>query len=224
MTATSAAQPTRPAAVATRSLLTAGLVAGPLYVGVSLAQALTREAFDLTRHPWSALANGDLGWVQMANLIGTGLLVGTFAAGLRRVLAGGRGSRWAPRLLTLFGAGMIVAGFLPADPVAGFPAGTPADYAEVSWHGVGHMMAASIGFVGVVAACFVLARRFAADGERGWAVASRVVGAFFLLSFVGMSATGGSAAGIVAFTLGVVAVFAWITALAVRSRREAPAA
>jgi hypothetical protein len=217
MTATHAVQATR-IAVPTRTLLAAGVVAGPLYVGVSLAQALTREGFVLTRHPWSALANGDLGWIQMANLAVTGLLLIAFAAGLRRVLATGRGSRWAPRTMALYGLGMLVAAFFTADPVQGFPAGTPADYAEVSWHGVAHMMAASIGFIGVIAACFILARRFAAAGERGWAIGSRAVGIFFVGSFVGLSGTG-SAAGIVAFTLGVIAVFTWIAALAVRYRR-----
>ena len=56
----------------TAALIAAGAVAGPLYVGVALAQALTRQGFDLTRHPWSVLANGELGWIQVTNLIVTG--------------------------------------------------------------------------------------------------------------------------------------------------------
>ena len=67
------------------------------------------------------------------------------------------------------------------------------------------------------------ARRFAAEGARGWAVASRAVGIAFMVSFAGLAATG-NAAGIVAFTVGVAAVFAWIAALAVRLRRSAPVA
>ena len=34
---------------------------------VSLTQAATRAGFDLTRHPLSALSNGDLGWLQITN-------------------------------------------------------------------------------------------------------------------------------------------------------------
>jgi len=218
VTATSAIRPAAPA-VPTRTLLGAGVVAGPLYVGVSLAQALTRDGFDLSRHPWSALANGALAWIQMANLAVTGLLVVAFAAGVRRVPGGG----WAPRMLAVYGMGMLVAGFLTADPVAGFPAGTPADYRAVSWHGMAHMAAASVGFVGVISACLILARRFSAAGERGWAAASRAVGAFFVLSFAGLSGTG-SSAGIIAFTMGGGAGFAWIAALAVRFRKETAAA
>ena len=87
----------------TRSLLGWGIVAGPFYVVVSLAQALTRDGFDLTRHQWSLLENGDLGWVQVANFVLTGLMVVAYAVGLGRALAGGPGSRWAPVLTAAFG-------------------------------------------------------------------------------------------------------------------------
>jgi hypothetical protein len=60
----------------TRSLLGYGVLAGPLYVGVSLAQALTRDGFELTRHAWSLLSNGSLGWLQIANFLVTGLMAG----------------------------------------------------------------------------------------------------------------------------------------------------
>jgi len=90
-----------PATRTTKSLLGYGVIAGPLYVSVSLAQALTRPGFDLARHPWSLLANGDLGWVQVANFLVTGLMTIAFGVGL------GSHSRWAGRL---------VAGFRGAPP------------------------------------------------------------------------------------------------------------
>ena len=40
----------------TRSLLGYGIIAGPMYVLISLAQAVTRDGFDLARHEWSLLA------------------------------------------------------------------------------------------------------------------------------------------------------------------------
>src|ERR687887_1032495 len=89
----------------TKSLLGYGVIAGPLFVGVSLAQALTRDGFDLTRHAWSLLANGDLGWIQVANFTLSGAMLVAFAVGLRRTLRGGRGQSWAPRLLGTFGVG-----------------------------------------------------------------------------------------------------------------------
>ena len=66
----------------TRALVTAGVVAGPLFVAVGLVQVLTREGFDLTRHPLSLLSLGELGWVQIANFIVAGVLMLAFAGGL----------------------------------------------------------------------------------------------------------------------------------------------
>ncbi len=47
------------------TLLLGGIFAGPIYMAVSLAQAFTRPAFDITRHPFSLLTQGDLGWLSM---------------------------------------------------------------------------------------------------------------------------------------------------------------
>jgi len=54
----------RPGARVTKSLLGYGVLAGPFYVIVVLAQALTRPGFDLARHDASLLSNGPLGWIQ----------------------------------------------------------------------------------------------------------------------------------------------------------------
>ncbi|MPZ00176.1 MAG: DUF998 domain-containing protein [Actinophytocola sp.] len=51
----------------TKSLLGYGVLAGVVYVVVATAQAVTRAGFDPARHAVSLLANGDLGWIQIAN-------------------------------------------------------------------------------------------------------------------------------------------------------------
>jgi len=205
-----------PATAVTRSLLGWGAVAGPFYVAVSLAQASTRDGFDLTRHPWSLLENGSLGWIQSANFVLTGAMVAAFAVGLTRAGAG----RWAPRLLALYGAGLAAAGVFTADPMAGFPVGTPAGPAQAtSWHGTLHLAAGGIGFLAMIAACLVLGRRFAAGGRRGWALASRATGVAFLAAFAGI--TTGSTAATLPFVAGVVLSFGWLTALAVHTYRNA---
>jgi hypothetical membrane protein len=209
-----------PRGLSTKALLTGGVIAGPLYVAVSLIQALTREGFVLTRHAWSVLANGDLGWVQIANFLIAGTLVIGFSLGLRRAWADGPGHAWAPRLLAVHGLGMIGAGLLIADPSLGFPVGTPADYRTMSWHGVGHMVAAMVGFLAVFVFSLVVGRRFAAQGRRGWAVASRVVGVGFLTTFVALSASAGHPAAVVGFTVGVVVLMGWLAALAALVRRD----
>ena len=72
---------------ASHLLLGCGVLAGPLYLVVGIAQALLRDGFDFSRHPLSVLANGPGGWVQTANFVITGFLVLTAAIGLRRALA-----------------------------------------------------------------------------------------------------------------------------------------
>src|SRR5437016_11844943 len=52
-----------PAARVTRSLLGYGILAGPFYVVVALAQGLLRPGFDLARDDVSLLSNGDWGWI-----------------------------------------------------------------------------------------------------------------------------------------------------------------
>jgi uncharacterized protein DUF998 len=218
-TATAPRTDCTPAARVTRSLLGYGVIAGPLYVVVSLAQALTRDGFDLTRHSWSLLSNGALGWIQITNLVVTGLMVIASAAGLRRALQPGRAATWAPRLVAVYGAGLVSAGIFRADPSLGFPPGTPAGPGTVSWHGMLHFGSGAIGFGCLIAACFVVARRFVAEGRPGWARYSRVTGVLFCAAFVGVATGAGSVVTNLGFVGGVLIGWAWLTALSIHLYR-----
>jgi hypothetical membrane protein len=157
----------------TPTLLACGVAAGPLFLGVALLQVLTRDGFDLRRHPLSLLSLGDLGWVQIANFVVSGLLALAFAVGARRVLHPGRAGVWGPRLLGLYGVGLVAGGVFVADPGAGFPPGAPEGAPEqLSWHGALHAVAPPLAFLSLIVACLVIARRFAGAGERGWAAYS----------------------------------------------------
>lgn len=197
----------------TRTLLTYGIVAGPLYVAVGLAQALTREGFDLSKHAWSLLTNGDLGWIQVANFIITGSMIAAGAVGLRRASA----SKWASVLIGAYGLSLVGAGIFRADPAQGFPVGTP-ETTTISWHGMLHFMVGGIGFLCLVVACFILARRLTADGERGLAWFSRITGVFFLAAFAGI-ASGSHGPTTLAFVAAVLTVCAWLTTISVHFYR-----
>jgi Protein of unknown function (DUF998) len=213
-----------PASTRTRALLGLGAVAGPLYLVAGLVQAFTRPGFDIRRHDLSLLANGDLGWIQMANLVVSGLLVVAGAVGMRRPLATGRGRTWGPLLVGVYGIGLVGAGLFTADPALGFPPGTPAGAHAVSWHGLLHLVCGGVGFLALIAGCFVLARRFAAGGERGWAAYSVVAGVVFFLAFAGIAAGSGNGWTILGFWIGLVLAWSWITALSMRlAAREAGA-
>jgi hypothetical protein len=110
---------TRNPSTTARILLAAGIAAGPVYVLVGLVEAFTRSGFDLTRHSLSLLTNGDLGWIHMAMLVTTGLLTIASAVGLRQSLTGGPSRSWGPILVGIYGAGLVAAGLLTADPAQG---------------------------------------------------------------------------------------------------------
>jgi hypothetical membrane protein len=196
----------------TRSLAGYGILAGPCYVVLSLSQAVTREGFDLSRHAWSQLALGDWGWLQVANLVGTGVMASAFAVALRRTLRGGRGGRAVPALVATFGVGLLLAGIFTTDPMGGFPVGmsTPA---TPSVHGILHLATSGIGFVALAAAMVVMARRYASEQRRGRAVFSVVAAVALLGGFATIAS--GSPLGVIALTVGILTAFAWMTGLGI---------
>jgi len=239
-TATFGSQPARglhwtPARV-TRSLLGYGVIAGPIYVVSVLVQGLTRPGFDLARHDASLLSNGDLGWIQILTFVLTGAMVITFSIGLARAFsfsdgagatssrhrwAGGAGSGWAPRLIGLYGLGLIGAGIFVADPMNGFPPGTPVGQPDaISLHGLLHIVSAAVGFLGLVAGCLVTARRFASEARPGWALFSRITAIVFLAAFVGVASGSSNLAIVAGFWFALVLAWTWMAALGIHLYRR----
>jgi hypothetical protein len=192
----------------TSALLACGIFAGPLFVVVAVVQGQTRDGFDFTRHAISLLSDGDLGWIQITNFLFCGLLAIACATGMRRVLRGGPAGTWGPLLLGVFGVGTMVSAVFRADPTDGFPPGTPAGrVTAMSWHGSLHMAFSGMSFLALVAACFVLARRFTSQRQRGWAAYSRITGVIFLAGFASAPAS------VLAFFAGVIVGWAWIAVM-----------
>lgn len=202
------------AAGPTDRLLKCGVLAGPVYVVVGLLQVLFRDGFDIRRHALSLMSNGDLGWIQVTSFIVTGLLVIAGAVGVRRRLHPGPAGTWGPILLGIYGVGLIGAGIFIADPMDGFPPGTPpGPPVAMSWHGPLHFMAGGIGFFALVAATLVFARRFVGLRQYGWAIFSVATGLLFLAGF-GNIASGARAAWInLSFTAVVLLSWIWLSAV-----------
>jgi len=209
----------------TRALLACGIVAGPLYVVVGLIEMLTRSGYDIRRHALSLLSNGEWGWVNIALFVTSGLLTVAGAIGMRAVLRGSPGGTWGPLLIGGYGLGLISAGVFTADPAFGFPPGTPADAHAISWHGFMHFVSGAIGFLSLIAASFVFARRFAVLEQRGWAAYSIATGVIFFAAFFGIASGSQQGPSTVAFvTIGfsvaAVLAWAWISIMAARLRLE----
>jgi hypothetical protein len=202
-------------------LLLCGVVAGPLYVLAGAIQMLVRAGFDPTRHALSLMSNGDLGWVQIANFLVTGILVIACSLGMRQLLHPGRGGTLGPILVGLYGLGLIGAGIFVADPALGFPPGTPeGPPAVVTRAGMLHFVSGGVGFLGLIGACFVFARRFAAWQQRGWAVYSMATGLIFFVAFLGIASGSKKSWLIVAFTAAVVLAWSWLSLVSARLMTE----
>lgn len=205
----------------TRFLLACGIVAGPLYLIVGFTQAFTRAGYDAAHNDLSVLANGDLGWIQISNLILTGLLTFLSALGIRRALRGGKGGTWGPALLGVYGLGLIGAGIFVADPMNGFPPGTaPGHTTPGSLHGFLHFVTGGIGFIALIAGSLVLSRRFFAAGARGLGTFSIITGALFLAAFAGIATGSTDALVVLGFTAAVILAWIWLALVTIRLRRR----
>ena len=208
----------------TKLMLTGGVLAGPIYIIVGIAQILTRDGFDITRHPLSMMSLGDPGWIQIANFIVTGLLVIAGALGLRGLAQADKLLRWGALLLGIYGLGVIGGGLFLTDPAIGFPPGTPDTYPQtMSWHGLLHFIFGQIGFLALIVASFVYARYFAKNGLGGWAMFSALTGVIFLFAIVASvvtSAGDSSTWGLLGLYVAVVLAWIWLAALSGHMRRE----
>jgi hypothetical protein len=199
-------------------LLTAGIVAGPLFLALSLIQAFTRRGFDLRHHPLSLLSLGDQGWIQIATFVASGALFVACAIGMRQVLHPGRSGTWGPVLVGALGIGLIASGVFVTDPGAGFPPGAPAGAPEqMSWHGILHELG-FIPFIGMVFGCVVFARRFASIGERRWvgACIATAVGILVVLGWPDLDSLS------VRIVIATAILFGFLAALAARLTRGVP--
>jgi hypothetical protein len=203
----------------TRIRLLCGVLAGPLFLLVSYAQALTRDGFDLTRNAFSYLSLGSLGWIQITNFVVCGTLFVVAATGIRRALPAGPGSTWAPRLIATLGAAMITGGMMVIDPSYGYPPGTPAGKPDtLTWHGTLHGIAFTVAVLSWLAACFVFARRFTAARQYGWAGYSAAVALTLLAPIATLIAPPGAPLIYAAGTLG----WTWTSTIAARLLHDLP--
>lgn len=204
-------------AAATRSLLRWGVLAGPFYLVVGLLQALLRDGFDLARHPLSLLANGPGGWVQTANFLLTGLMVLAAAVGFRRVL--GPKSRGVTWFLGAYGVAMIAAAIFPADPVDGFPPGTPlGPPTSISTTGLVHFITGALAFLFLAISCFFAARATWRRNLPSLAWLSLLAGLVVVLGFFGGIVL---PMGILGIWLAVIVGWAWLAVMSLRLSRLA---
>lgn len=205
----------------TRLLLRLGVLAGPFYLILGLAQAYVRDGFDPARHPLSVLVHGSGGWVQTANFVLAGLMVIAAAVGFRRVL--GAWSRSVSWPLGLYGVSMLVAAAFPADPLDGFPPGTPAGFPEsFSTSGLVHFAAGGLGFTCLAVSCLAAAAALSHRGARGLAWVSGASGVLALLGFFAGPAIAPVAPATLGIWVTVVVGWTWLSVVSARLQSLSP--
>lgn len=208
------------AAAVTRSLLGYGVVAGAFYLVVGMVLALTRDGFDLLRHPLSLLMLGEHGWMQRSNLILTGVMVLVAAYGFVRAMRGAARAARTGAFLMVYGACLIVSGIFAPDPMAGFPPGTASGEASLS--GVLHFAFGLAAFISLAASAFALGGWHARRGESRRAMYSRLGGAVVLLGFFAGAALPTPAAVVLSLWTAVVAGWIWLAAASIDLYRTVP--
>jgi hypothetical membrane protein len=201
----------------TELLLACGAIGALLNIIVVLILGATRPGYNAWQMPDSSLELGEGGWVQITNYIISGALLLGFAIGLRRVLRTGRGSTWGPILLGIYGLSFVLIGIFITDPVLGYPPGASS---TATIRGTIHILFGPIQFFSLAAACFVLARRDAADpARRGWVWYSVATGVLVVASYIVFVLTfkllDGGPVGLIE-RIGIFGGGCWVALLAIR--------
>lgn len=208
------------AAAVTRSLLGYGVLAGVVYLVVSLVLALTREGFRLSEHALSLLMLGEGGWLQRANLVLVGVMVVAAAVGVARALRPARASRTTGGLLGGYGLALVLGGVFPPDPGAGFPPGALENAGTVA--GVLHLVFGGVGFLLLACAAVVVGRWFATADMPGEAARARVAAVVIVVGSIVGVALATSTAGVVALWVAVLAGWAWLASASIALYRTVP--
>jgi Na+-driven multidrug efflux pump len=139
------------------------------------------------------------------------------AIGIGRVL--GQKSRAVTWFLGGFGVAMIAAAVFPADPVDGFPPGTPEGIpTSISTTGLIHFVAGALGFVFLAISCFSAARAMSRRHVSPLARLSMFSGVAVVLGFFGGIAL---PLGVLGIWFAVVVGWAWLTVTSLRLKRLA---
>jgi len=160
----------------TSILFSAGIIAGPLFIVVSLFQAFSRDGFDMVRHPASLLSLGDWGWIQIADFVLSGLLFIACAIGSRRVLSPGIGRKWV-RVCLPFSVSpwLWAASSLPTRDLVSRRVRLR-EYRQRRAGITVHGFAPILGFGALTTALFILARRFGSQKQLGWMWVTIIIG------------------------------------------------
>jgi hypothetical protein len=180
-----------------RVFLVCGIVGSVGFTATWLVEGMMRPGYDAWVQPISALSLGSGGWVQRANFVVFGALVGCSAIGWHLVLRPGVGAIAVPVLKMVTAGALFVDGVFSQDAANGFPPGAVAP-AVSTFHGDLHLAGAVVAIVALSATCFVFAWRFGMEPDwHRWSAAAIAAGVLTVAFMAAFGASGdGAPAGV----------------------------
>jgi len=136
----------------------AGMLGTALFVLSFTVNGFLRPNYSPTRMYISELSIGAQGWIQIMSFMLLGFAIVVFALSLKTAFPTGKASRAAPILFLVIGVCYVLSGPFVTDPAVLFDS-------QQTLHGILHGIFGAIVFSLSAAVCFVLWRRFRADGN-----------------------------------------------------------
>jgi hypothetical protein len=202
----------------TKILLACGPAGSILFVLMFLIQGQVRKDYSALKIPISSLSIGELGWIQVANFLISGLLILLFAIGFRKATPLLKDSGWTSIFIGASGGGLIGTGFFRTDPVFGYPATEPFTISQFTITGHLHNFFAILILLSLPISCLKLRNRFKEANNTAWARYSMISAismiAAFVIAIIGFSQVRGlvDVAGVFQRLLAIIG-FTWLTAL-----------
>ncbi|MCL2157430.1 MAG: DUF998 domain-containing protein [Methanobrevibacter sp.] len=158
-------------------LLVLGAISGVIFTLSWIIQEAFKVGYNPMMVPISSLAIGELGWIQTATFLISGLALILFAYGLEKIRGEEGFSKWIAIFLAIGGVGLIGAGCFITDPMNGFPPGTSETIVETTLIGTLHQLFSVLLFIGLPVAMALFSKYF-------FKIKNSVLGIYTLISSV----------------------------------------
>jgi len=165
-------------------LLLCGTISGVVFTLSWIIQEAFKVGYNPMMVPISSLAIGELGWIQSATFLISGITLILFAYGLEKIRKNKEFSTWIFIFLAVGGIGLIGAGCFTTDPMNSFPPGTPETIVETTLMGMLHQLFSVLLFIGLPVAMFLFSKYFLHVKNRKWWIYSIASAILFIIFMI----------------------------------------
>jgi hypothetical protein len=165
-------------------LLICGAISGIIFTLSWMIQEAFKVGYNPLMVPISSLAIGELGWIQSATFLISGVTLIFFAYGLEKIRKNKGFSKWIVIFLAIGGIGLIGAGCFVTDPMNGFPPGTSETALETTLTGTLHQLFSILLFIGLPVAMALFSKYFLKVKNRKWWIYSVSSAILFIIFMI----------------------------------------